>query len=34
MYVWFDALLNYVTALSFSREGEDLTKRYWPASCR
>jgi methionyl-tRNA synthetase len=32
MYVWFDALLNYVTALSFAREGEDLTKRYWPAS--
>jgi methionyl-tRNA synthetase len=32
MYVWFDALLNYVTALSFAREGEDLTERYWPAS--
>jgi methionyl-tRNA synthetase len=31
MYVWFDALLNYVTALSFAREGEDLTGRYWPA---
>jgi methionyl-tRNA synthetase len=31
MYVWFDALLNYVTALSFAREGEDLTDRYWPA---
>jgi methionyl-tRNA synthetase len=31
MYVWFDALLNYVTALSFAREGEDLTERYWPA---
>jgi methionyl-tRNA synthetase len=30
MYVWFDALLNYVTALSFAREGEDLTKRFWP----
>jgi methionyl-tRNA synthetase len=30
MYVWFDALLNYVTALSFAREGEDLTDRYWP----
>jgi methionyl-tRNA synthetase len=30
MYVWFDALLNYVTALSFAREGEDLTERYWP----
>jgi methionyl-tRNA synthetase len=31
MYVWFDALLNYVTALSYAREGEDLTERYWPA---
>ncbi|HEY8502761.1 MAG TPA: methionine--tRNA ligase, partial [Solirubrobacterales bacterium] len=31
MYVWFDALLNYVTALGFAREGEDLTDRYWPA---
>ena len=31
MYVWFDALLNYVSALSFAREGEDLTDRYWPA---
>ena len=31
MYVWFDALLNYVTALSYAREGEDLTDRYWPA---
>ena len=31
-YVWFDALLNYYTALGFAREGEDLTDRYWPAS--
>jgi methionyl-tRNA synthetase len=31
MYVWFDALLNYVTALGFAREDEDLTDRYWPA---
>src|SRR4051812_26940335 len=31
MYVWFDALLNYVTALGFARPGEDLTARYWPA---
>jgi methionyl-tRNA synthetase len=30
-YVWFDALLNYITALSYAREGEDLTTRYWPA---
>jgi methionyl-tRNA synthetase len=32
MYVWFDALLNYVTALAFAREDEDLTERYWPAN--
>jgi methionyl-tRNA synthetase len=31
-YVWFDALLNYVTALSYAREGEDLTDRFWPAT--
>ena len=31
-YVWFDALLNYYTALSYAREGEDLTDRFWPAS--
>jgi methionyl-tRNA synthetase len=30
-YVWFDALLNYYTALSYARDGEDLTDRYWPA---
>jgi methionyl-tRNA synthetase len=32
MYVWFDALLNYYTALGFAREDEDLTDRYWPPS--
>ena len=31
-YVWFDALLNYYTALSFARDGEDLTDRFWPAN--
>ncbi|HZU40714.1 MAG TPA: methionine--tRNA ligase [Solirubrobacteraceae bacterium] len=31
-YVWFDALLNYVTALSYARPGTDLTDRYWPAT--
>jgi methionyl-tRNA synthetase len=29
-YVWFDALLNYYTALGYAREGEDLTDRFWP----
>ena len=31
IYVWIDALLNYYTALSYAREGEDLTERFWPA---
>src|SRR3984957_178500 len=31
-YVWWDALLNYVTALSYARPGEDLTEKFWPAS--
>ncbi len=30
-YVWFDALLNYYSALSYARPGEDLTERLWPA---
>jgi methionyl-tRNA synthetase len=29
-YVWFDALLNYYTALGFGREGEDATDAFWP----
>jgi methionyl-tRNA synthetase len=29
-YVWFDALLNYITALAYARD-EDLTERFWPA---
>jgi methionyl-tRNA synthetase len=32
IYVWIDALLNYYTALSYAREGEDLTERFWPAT--
>jgi methionyl-tRNA synthetase len=30
IYVWFDALLNYYTALGYARE-RDLTDRFWPA---
>jgi len=30
-YVWFDALLNYYSALTFAREeGEELLSRMWP----
>jgi methionyl-tRNA synthetase len=32
VYVWIDALLNYYTALSYARDGEDLTQRFWPAT--
>jgi methionyl-tRNA synthetase len=30
-YVWFDALLNYYTALGFARD-KDLTDTFWPPS--
>lgn len=29
-YVWWDALLNYRTALRFGRPGHDLTDSHWP----
>ncbi len=32
-YVWFDALLNYYSALSYARPDEDLTSKFWPADC-
>jgi methionyl-tRNA synthetase len=32
IYVWFDALLNYYTALAYARDGDDLTERFWPAN--
>ena len=32
IYVWIDALLNYYTALSYARQGEDLTDKFWPAT--
>ena len=31
-YVWADALVNYLSALSYARPGEDLIPRYWPAA--
>ncbi len=30
VYVWVDALLNYFTAPSYARPGDDLTTRLWP----
>src|SRR5207244_5362733 len=29
-YVWVDALVNYLSALTYARPGEDLRDRYWP----
>ena len=30
VYVWVDALINYLSALTYARPGEDLTGAYWP----
>ena len=32
IYVWLDALSNYISALNFPNENDDLFKKYWPAS--
>lgn len=31
IYVWFDAVCNYITALGFASDNTDLYKKYWPA---
>lgn len=31
IYVWFDALTNYISALGYSTEKDDLYRKYWPA---
>jgi len=31
IYVWIDALSNYITALGYSSDDESLLNRYWPA---
>jgi len=31
-YVWFDALLNYVSAVGY-RSNDEMFARWWPASC-
>ena len=31
MYVWLDALTNYITALGYMSEDDSLFKKYWPA---
>ncbi|WP_088067129.1 methionine--tRNA ligase [Gottfriedia luciferensis] len=32
IYVWIDALSNYITALGYGSENEELYKKYWPAN--
>lgn len=31
IYVWLDALTNYITALGYGSENEELFNKYWPA---
>ncbi|MGL4791150.1 MAG: methionine--tRNA ligase, partial [Anaerotignaceae bacterium] len=31
VYVWVDALSNYITALGYGSENDELYKKYWPA---
>ncbi|MBT1279078.1 methionine--tRNA ligase [Thermoanaerobacter sp. CM-CNRG TB177] len=31
IYVWIDALSNYITALGYSTDNDDDFKKYWPA---
>ena len=31
IYVWVDALTNYITALGYGAEDDSLFKKYWPA---
>jgi len=31
VYVWLDALFNYLTALGYGSEDESMIKKYWPA---
>ena len=32
VYVWVDALTNYITALGFGSDDDSLYKKYWPAN--
>lgn len=33
VYVWLDALTNYITALGYGSDDESLFNKYWPADC-
>ncbi len=32
IYVWLDALTNYISALNYPNKNDDLFKKFWPAS--
>jgi methionyl-tRNA synthetase len=32
IYVWIDALSNYITALGYGTDSDELFRQYWPAS--
>jgi methionyl-tRNA synthetase len=32
VYVWVDALINYLSALTYARPGEDLRAEFWPVA--
>ena len=34
IYVWLDALTNYLTALGYMQEDDTLFKKYWPADAQ
>ncbi len=31
IYVWLDALINYLSALGYTTDNDELFKKYWPA---
>ncbi len=33
VYVWFDALINYISALGYAGEDDEKYRHYWPADC-
>lgn len=32
VYVWIDALLNYITALGYTSDNDELFQKFWPAN--
>ena len=32
IYVWLDALTNYISALNYPNKDDELYKKFWPAS--